>query len=104
MQKKGEIGYTIVIGGNPMQPLTLFYLKFCPYCNEAKKYIEELMQEEKYKNIEINWINEGQEAAIANQYDYYLVPTFYLGQTKLHEGIMTREDVRKVFEIALGSP
>jgi glutaredoxin len=86
-----------------MQPLTLFYLKFCPYCNEAKTYIEELMKEERYKDIMIHWINEGKEAAIADQYDYYLVPTFYLGQTKLHEGIMTRDDVKKVFETALGS-
>jgi glutaredoxin len=84
-----------------MQPLTLFYLKFCPYCNEAKGYIEELLKGDRYKDIQINWINEGKEAELANQYDYFLVPTFYLGLTKLHEGIMTRDDVKKVFETAL---
>ena len=86
-----------------MQALTLFYLKFCPYCNEVKTYIEELLQEERYKNIQINWINEGKEAALANTYDYYLVPTFYLGKTKLFEGAMTREDVINVFETALAA-
>jgi thiol-disulfide isomerase/thioredoxin len=86
-----------------MQPLTLFYLKFCPYCNEAKGYIEELLKEDRYKDIRIDWINEGKEAAFADKFDYYLVPTFYLGKTKLHEGIMTRDDVKKVFEIALAA-
>jgi len=86
-----------------MQPLTYFYLQFCPYCNQAKTFMEELMQEERYKNIEIHWINEAKEAELAKQYDYYLVPTFYLGQTKLFEGIMKKEDVRKVFETALGN-
>jgi glutaredoxin len=86
-----------------MQALTLFYLKFCPYCNQAKNDIESLLKEERYKDIEINWINEGKESALANQYDYYLVPTFYLGNKKLFEGAMTREDIRNVFEIALGN-
>ncbi|MGB7594116.1 MAG: glutaredoxin, partial [Erysipelotrichaceae bacterium] len=74
-----------------------------PYCNEAKGYIEELLKEDRYKDIRIDWINEGKEAELANKYDYYLVPTFYLGQTKLHEGIMTRDDVKKVFELALAA-
>jgi glutaredoxin len=104
MPKKGKIGYTSIRGGNPMQPLTLFYLKFCPYCVKVNTYIEELMLEERYKDIQINRINEGKDAEIANQYDYYLVPTFYLGQTKLFEGAMTLEDVRHVFETALGNP
>ncbi|MEI7668055.1 MAG: glutaredoxin [Erysipelotrichaceae bacterium] len=86
-----------------MQPLTYFYLQSCPYCIKAKTYIEELMLEERYKNIEINRIDEAKDVQLASQYDYYLVPTFYLGQTKLFEGIMNKEDVRKVFEIALGN-
>jgi len=86
-----------------MQPLTLFYLKFCPYCHEAKAYIEELMKEERYQKIEIQWINEGKERALADTYDYYYVPTFYLGRKKLHEGAMSKEDVRKVFETVLAN-
>jgi glutaredoxin len=86
-----------------MQPLTLFYLKFCPYCHQAKQYIEELLLEERYRDIKIDWINEGKEQALAATYDYYYVPTFYLGKTKLHEGAMTKEDVAKVFDTALGT-
>ena len=86
-----------------MQPLTLFYLKFCPYCNEAKTYIEELLKEERYKDIQINMIDEAKNRALADSYDYYLVPTFFLGRRKLFEGAMEKEDVRNVLEEILSA-
>lgn len=87
-----------------MPKLTLFVLEFCPYCVRARKYLKELQDEDpKYKSVEIDLIDERQNRALANSYDYYLVPTFYLGKTKLYEGIMTKEDVRNVLETALAS-
>ncbi len=46
-------------------------------------------------------IEESQQAELANSYDYYYVPTFYLGDEKLHEGAMTEEDVQSVFDKVL---
>lgn len=87
-----------------MPKLDLFILESCPYCIRARKYLEELRQEDpKYQTIEINLIDERKERALANSYDYYLVPTFYLGQTKLFEGIMTKADVKDVLDKALQS-
>jgi len=87
-----------------MPKLDLFILESCPYCIRARKYLDELRQEEpKYQTIEIHLIDERKERALANSYNYYLVPTFYLGQTKLYEGIMTKADVKNVLDKALQS-
>ena len=36
-----------------MKELTYFKLKNCPYCIRANKYLDELMQEDRYKDIQI---------------------------------------------------
>ena len=86
-----------------MNELIFFQLKFCPYCIRVHKYLKELLQEERYRSIKIRHVDEKKEAAFADQHDYYLVPTFYLGDTKLFEGIMTKQDVIDVLEKALAS-
>ena len=37
---------------------------------------------------------------MAKQYDYYYVPTYFVGTRKVFEGGTTKEIVRKVFEEA----
>jgi glutaredoxin len=87
-----------------MPKLTLFILETCPYCIRARKYLTELQQENpSYQAIQIETIDERKDRALANSYDYYLVPTFYLGQTKLFEGIMTKQDVKKVLDLTLNA-
>lgn len=87
-----------------MPKLTLFILETCPYCIRARKYLNELqLDNPAYHAIEIETIDERKQRSLANSYDYYLVPTFYLGQTKLFEGIMTKEDVKKVLDQALNA-
>jgi predicted DsbA family dithiol-disulfide isomerase len=54
-----------------------------------------------YAAIEIEKINERVESDLANQYDYYLVPTFYLGEKKLFEGVPTRDAVEAVLKKAI---
>ncbi len=53
-----------------------------------------------YKQIPLEIIDEGVERARANRYDYYLVPTFYLDDDKVHEGIITYERVSEIFQEA----
>ena len=84
-----------------MKDLKLFILINCPYCQQALKYIEELQQEEKYRDIKYQLIDERKEKALADSYDYYYVPTFYLDEQKVHEGIVSKEQVQAIFDQAL---
>lgn len=80
----------------------MFYLSDCPFCQKAFKWISELEDENPlYKNIVINKIEEQENAALADTYDYYFVPTFYLEGEKLHEGIATKEKIKEVLDKAL---
>lgn len=64
--------------------------------------MEELKKEDpKYLNVEVIVIDEEVEPEKAKKYDYYYVPTYYVEDTKLHEGVPTKEIVREVFEAAL---
>ncbi len=95
-----EYATLITMENKPVQ-LTLFVLQMCPFCVRARNYLKELLEEEKYRHIQIKLVDEAKERAYANAHDYYLVPTFYLGSTKLLEGRMTKEDVRSVLDRAL---
>ncbi len=87
-----------------MKELTYFYLQGCPFCKRAAAYIEELVNEDsRYKEVVIKRIEESKEAEIANSYDYYLVPTFFLEDKKLAEGVLSKEDIKKVLDEALNS-
>ena len=79
-----------------MQKITLFYLSGCQYCNAAFHLMEELRNENPaYRSIQIIAIDEEKDAQLANQYDYYLVPTFYVGNRKVHEGEIGRASCRE---------
>lgn len=84
-----------------MNELYYFKLKNCPYCIRANNYLDELFQEDRYQSIKVRHIDERIESDLANSYDYYLVPSFFIGDKKLFEGIMTKEDVRLVLEEVL---
>ena len=85
-----------------MSDFKLFYLKFCPYCREVFKWIEELRVEHPEINeIELSMINERKEPELSDAYDYYYVPTFFYKDEKLFEGAMTKEGVLSVFQKAL---
>ena len=93
-----------------MKTLTMFYLDDCGYCAKAKKALEERYQENpKYAEIPINKIEESQHPEIADQYDYYAVPTFFDGKEKLFEAHLfmsyeeIRDEVRKVLDYALSA-
>lgn len=79
--------------------ITLFYLKSCPYCKEALRWIEELKNENpEYRDIGLKLVEESVEKEYADSFDYYFVPTFYAGGEKLHEGASTKEKIRKIFD------
>lgn len=80
-----------------MAQLTLFYLRNCPFCKRALQYIEELKADhEELRSIEFELIEESEQPEEADRYDYYYVPCFYLGEEKLHEGGIYKEEVEEL--------
>ena len=69
-----------------MSELIVFYLEGCPYCRNARKAYEELIAEnDAYKNLPVKWVEESRNAALADKYDYYRVPSIYCDDKKLYE-------------------
>lgn len=66
--------------------LTAFILPRCPYCLQMRELVEELRAERpELAEIEIDLIDESAQPALADRYDYYRVPSFFLGGEKLYE-------------------
>lgn len=63
--------------------------------------MEELKKRPEYENIVIEAIEETEHPDIADRYDYYYVPTFYIGEEKVHEGGILPEEVERIFKKAL---
>lgn len=85
-----------------MKEITLFYLETCPHCVKARKYMQELCEENpSFAKIPVKMIEETKEKELADSYDYYYVPCFYIGKEKIAEGTISREGVKEVFNKAL---
>lgn len=69
-----------------MKKIMLFYLEDCPYCHYARRALTELIKEKpEYGEIHVEWIEESKRPEVAEQYDYYYVPTIFDGDKKLYE-------------------
>ncbi len=84
-----------------MKTITMFYQRRCPFCKKAFAYMDELLQQEPYKGLQIEKIEETEQPELADQYDYYYVPTFYIDGEKVHEGGIFRDEVKALFDKAL---
>ena len=84
-----------------MKKLKMFVLKNCPYCKQAFAMMEQLCTENpEYRQIEIEVIEETEHPEIAEKYDYYYVPCYFMEEEKLFEGVPTLKKIRKVLETA----
>lgn len=64
--------------------------------------IDELKTKDpKYSQIDIEYIDESVHVQVANAHDYYLVPTFYVDDVKIHEGVPTMEKIQNVLDTAI---
>ena len=87
-----------------MKEILMFKLRGCPHCRLALKLQEALMEEHPdWRDIPLRIVDEREEKALADSYDYYYVPCYFVGGEKVHEGHAEREDIEKVFRKALGS-
>ena len=85
-----------------MKKIKLFYQERCPFCIRAFKYINELKEENNEDNkIELERIDELIHPDIADKFDYYYVPTFYLNGEKVHEGGIKKDEVKVILDKAL---
>ena len=91
-----------------MKKITMFYLIHCPYCRQASRAIDELTAENPaYGDIEIDYVEESMQPSVAEQYDYYYVPTMFFGKEKQYEARPgesyeeCKTNVRRVFDAAL---
>ena len=94
-----------------MKQLTMFYLDDCGYCTKARRALEELYAENLgYRDVPIQMIEESREPELADQFDYYAVPSFFDGKEKLFEAHLfmsyedIRDEVRQVLDYALSAP
>ena len=69
-----------------MDEIEIFYLRGCPYCENAKRAVAELLQTEPaYGALTLRWIEENEEKALADSHDYYRVPSVFYRGDKLYE-------------------
>lgn len=93
-----------------MKEIELFYLENCPYCRNAHKAIEELLEENPaFRSIQIRRIEESREPEMTNGRDYYYVPTVFYNGKKLYEAkpgqdfAEIKTNLRRSFEEVLNS-
>ncbi|MBE6177817.1 MAG: thioredoxin family protein [Alistipes sp.] len=85
-----------------MKRIQLFYLKNCPFCKKALRYIEEAKAAHpELAALEIELIEESEEPEVADRYDYYYVPTFYIDGVKVHEGGIYPDEMEPLLRKAL---
>ncbi|WP_295993192.1 thioredoxin family protein [uncultured Alistipes sp.] len=85
-----------------MKPVKLFYLRNCPYCKKALRYIDEAKAAHpELATVAVETIEESEQSDVADSYDYYYVPTFYVGDEKVHEGGIWPHEVEAVLRRAL---
>ena len=92
-----------------MKKITEFYLTGSPYCVKAVRALTELIADHpEYGQIESEKIEEEMHPELSKQYDYWYVPTFFIGKDKLYEAKPgqtyeeVRENVRSVLDHASG--
>ncbi|MGL5318906.1 MAG: glutaredoxin family protein [Bacteroidales bacterium] len=82
-----------------MKKITVFYQPMCPFCKNAFGYIRELTAEnESFREIEWEQIDELKEPELADTFDYYYVPSFFVDGKKIHEGGIYKEEVRALIQ------
>lgn len=84
-----------------MKPITMFMMRTCPHCQRAFRWMDEVKAEHpEYERVDVTMIDEREKPEVAAQYDYYYVPTYFVGDKKMHEGVCAKEIVENVYKAA----
>lgn len=85
-----------------MKKIKLFYIEGYPHCRKAFRILDELKAKNpEYSKIDVEYIDENKDVVSANLYDYYYVPTFFVDDVKMHEGVPTEEKIERVLKEAI---
>ena len=91
-----------------MKKITMFHIDECKYCDFAKQAIAELRAENpEYEKVVIDMINEDEHPEIIENYDYWSVPSLFIGHDKVFEAALfmpyetVKDGVRLAFDKAL---
>lgn len=85
-----------------MKNIVMFITSWCPHCHMASDFQNKLLaQHPEWRDIPLTVVDEERDTPPDGHYDYYYVPTYYVGGVKVHEGHAEREDVERVFRAAL---
>ena len=111
--EKGELAdnadkLLIRSGAKRYPALTVFYMDGCPYCEKARRALEELQAEEpRFAEVEVHWIETDEHPEIAARYSHQAVPAIYRNGEKLYEATshdsyeVIRENVKRALARAL---
>ena len=82
------------------KPVKMMILEDCPYCRQAFAMEKELIAAHpEYGRVNIEVIEENREPEKTEGYDYWYVPTYFVGDKKVHEGVPPLEKVKKVEQV-----
>ena len=87
-----------------MKEILMFYLNDCGYCRKAQQALAELeAKNPAYQTLKLTKIEESEQPELADRYDYYAVPTFYVDGQKVFEAHigMSYEDIKAAVRAAL---
>lgn len=85
-----------------MKHVKMMVLDGCPHCKRAFSLMQELCEEHpEYRDVEVEVIEENREEEKTRGYDYWYVPTYFVGAEKLHEGVPSKEKIDAVYKAAL---
>ena len=87
-----------------MKEVLMFYLESCGYCDKAKRALQELYAENPaYRKVPLTKIEESRQPELADRYDYYAVPSYFVDGKKIFEArlFMSHEDIKAGTKAAL---
>ncbi len=92
-----------------MKEITAFKMFGCPYCANAMKAIQELVEEHpEYKDIALTWHDESEAASLDGNYRFDYVPCMFIDGEKKYEAQpgesynATKELIKAVFDQVIG--
>lgn len=92
-----------------MKKIVCFHLEGCPYCHKAIQAFREIREETPaLGEVPIEWVEESHETpSELKNFDYYYVPTIYVGEEKIYEANPAddykkiKSEVRKALELSV---
>ncbi len=80
----------------------MMILDTCSHCKHAFELMDRLRKQyPEFNQVEIEVIEENREPEKTKGYDYWYVPTYFVDDIKIHEGVPTLAAVEAVFREAL---